>query len=234
MSSTLLTPGLAPDPAHLDPEQRALARRALSALGVLSVFSITGVASSLYLVGEYPLLLIAMSPLGRHLFLVAPIVDPVAFVVVAVVRRLVFFVACFHLGKAMGPTGVVWLEQRSPLFARFVRWMEALFSRYARIVTFCFAGPTVSSLAGMSGMPLRRFVSLAGCGLVLRMLGILLFAEMLREPIETALEWIARYRLPGTALLVVGILLWQWRRIRVQRSAATEPASPADQSTQST
>ncbi len=178
-----------------------------------------GVASSLYLVNHYPLLLIALSPLGRHLVLVAPIVDPFAFVAVAVLRRMAFYLASYQLGRSMGPAGVYWLEQRAARFARFVRWLEALFQRWSRTVTFAMTGPTISALAGMSGMGLGLFVSLAGLGLALRVLAILLFAETLREPIEELLAWIDEYWRPGTALMVVGVLLYQWRRIRTQRAA---------------
>ncbi len=210
---------LAPDPAVLDPEQRALARRSLSVLGVLSVGSMSGVASSLYLVNHYPLLLVALSPLGRHVILAAAVVDPFALVAVAVVRRMIFYVACFQLGRSMGPTGVVWLEARAARLARFVRLVERLFARWSRTVVFLSTGPTISTLAGMSGMSMRTFVPLATVGLVLRMIGILLFAEMLREPIEQLLAWIDLYWRPGTALLVAGTLLYQWRRVRSQRAA---------------
>jgi membrane protein DedA with SNARE-associated domain len=213
---------IAPDPALLDPEKRSLARRSLSALGVLSVGSMSGTASSLYLVNHYPLLLIALSPLGRHLVMVAPIVDPVAFVAVAVVRRMAFFLACYQLGRAMGPEGVVWLEAKAARFARFVRWVERLFERWSFAVVFLMTGPTVSALAGMSGMKLRVFVPLAAAGLVLRMIGILLFAEMLREPIEWMLARIDEYWVPGTVVMVLGVLayqLWRARRSRTQRAA---------------
>ena len=210
---------LAPDPALLDPEQRALARRSLSVLGVLSVGSMAGVASSLYLVNHYPLLLVALSPLGRHVVLAAAVVDPVALVAVAVVRRTIFYLACFQLGRSMGPSGVVWLEARAARFARFVRLVERLFARWSRAVVFLSTGPTVSALAGMSGMSLRSFVPLATAGLVLRMVAVILFAEALREPIEELLAWIDRYWRPGTALLVVGTLLYQWHRVRAQRAA---------------
>ena len=82
-------------------------------LAILGAGSLVGVAASLYLTAHHPVLLIALSPLGRHLMLVAPRVDPVVFVVVAVTRRLLFYVACFHLGRALGPAAILWLEERS-------------------------------------------------------------------------------------------------------------------------
>ena len=36
--------------------------------------------------------------------------------------------------------------------ARFVRWLERLFARAPRTVVLVLAGPTVSVLAGVSGM----------------------------------------------------------------------------------
>ena len=73
--------------AHLGPDERRTVRRCLSVLALLSSASLAGVASWLYLVNHAPLLLIALSPIGRHLILVAPIVDPVSFVFVGVGRR---------------------------------------------------------------------------------------------------------------------------------------------------
>ena len=187
-------------------------------LGILSLGSLAGAASSLYLVNHHPLLLIALSPLGRHLLLVAPIVDPVAFVVVAVLRRMAFYLACFQMGRGLGPSGVEWLEARAARFAVFVRWIERLFGRAPHAVVLVLAGPTVSGLAGMSGMRAAAFVSLATLSLVMRMLFLLGFAEILRDPIQWLLSRIDEYWVPGTAVLVVGALAYQWRRIRRARA----------------
>lgn len=186
-------------------------------LGILSLGSLAGAASSLYLVNHYPLVLIALSPLGRHLLLVAPIVDPVAFVVVAVLRRMAFYLACFQMGRGLGPSGVEWLEARAERFARFVRWIERLFGRAPHAVVLVMAGPTVSGLAGMTGMRTAAFVSLAVTSLVMRMLFVLGFAEILREPIEWLLARIDEFWVPGTVILVLGALVHQWRRIRLAR-----------------
>ena len=81
-------PALAPAHSGPSPEERRIVALCLSILGVLSSGAMLGVAFSLYLVNHYPLLLIALSPLGRHLVLVAPTVHPAAFVVVAVGRHI--------------------------------------------------------------------------------------------------------------------------------------------------
>jgi membrane protein DedA with SNARE-associated domain len=180
------------------------------------------VAFSLYLVNHAPLLLIALSPLGRHLLLVAPIVDPVAFVAVGVARRMLFYLASFHLGRALGPAGLPWLEARAARFARFVRWLERLFARASHAVVLLMTGPLVSALAGISGMRVGVFAALATTGLVARMLIVLGLGEWLREPIEAALAVIDEYRLPGTLVLIGAIALHQWRR----RAAAPRRPAP--------
>ena len=197
---------------RLGPEQRRVVRRCLSALGVLGGASMVGVAFSLYLVNHQPLLLIALSPLGRHLVLVAPIVDPVAFVAVALARRMVFYLATFYLGRALGPAGIIWIEARAVHFGRFVRWIERLFSRASHVVVFAMASPTVAALAGISGMRTGVFLALATAGLIVRLVIVLGFAEWLREPIEWLLGWIDEYWIPGTVVLVTGVAIYQWRR----------------------
>jgi membrane protein DedA with SNARE-associated domain len=204
--------GRAPEIRLLDGEQQKIARRCLSLLGVLSTGSLIGVAFSLFLVNEYPLLLIALSPIGRHLILVAPVVAPLAFIAVAVARRMLFYQGCFHLGRALGPTGIVWLEARAARAARLVRWLERLFDRSSHTVVLLMPGPTVSGLAGISGMRARVFVPLAVLGLTFRMLIVLGLAEWLRAPIAALLALIDEYWIPGTIVLVTGIGLHQLRR----------------------
>lgn len=195
---------------RLGVDERRAARRALSLMAILGSCSMVGVAFSLYLVNHHPLVLIALSPIGRHLVLVAPNVDPVAFVLVGVARRLVFYLASFHLGRALGPAGLVWLEARAVRLARFVRWLERLFERASYAVVLLIPGPTVSSLAGIARMPLRVFAPLAAAGLVLRMVLVILMASWLREPIEVLLELADAYWVPGTIVLAVGILIYRW------------------------
>jgi hypothetical protein len=202
------TPG--PDPTwQLSSEQRQIARISLSVLGVLSSGSLLGVAFSLYLVNHYPLLLLALSPLGRHLWLVAPTVDPVALMIVLVGRRMLFYVASFHLGRSLGPQGIVWVESRAAWFGRFVRWLERLFDRASHAVVLLMTGPTVSALAGVSGMRPGVFVALATAGLVARVALVIVLAEEIRDTLETILAWIDSYWIPGTVLMVGGVVVYR-------------------------
>lgn len=201
-----------PGSPALSSRQRQTIRLCLSILGVLGSGSLIGVAFSLYLVNHFPLLLIAISPLGRHLVLVAPSVHPVAFLLVGVGRRMLFYLASFHLGRALGPIGIPWIEARAARFGKFVRWLERLFSRAPRLVVLCMTGPTVSALAGASGMRTAPYVALASAGLTARMLLVLGFAEWMREPLEALLLWIDAYWVPGTIVMVAGVAIYRWRR----------------------
>jgi len=209
----LLRDGNRVDPPDVPaPEQLRLARLCLWVLGVLGSGSLLGVAASLYLVNHHPLLLIALSPIGRHMVLIAPAVDPVAFVVVLVTRRMLFYLACFHLGRALGPLGIPWLEARAARFARFVRWLERIFSRAPRLVVLGMSGPTVSALSGVSGMSAWTFSALATTSLVLRSLLVLGFAAWIRESIEIARVWIDERWIPGTVVMVALVVVYRWRR----------------------
>ena len=146
--------------AHLSPEDRRIVRGCLIVLAVLGSGSLLGTASSLYLVNSLPLLLIALSPIGRNLILVAPTVNPVLFVTIATFRRTLFYLPCFYLGKTLGPAGLDWLERRAPGAERFVRWLERIFHRARHPAVFFLLGPAMSTIAGNSGMSVRVWLPL--------------------------------------------------------------------------
>ncbi len=200
---------------------RASVRRCLLVLGVLSAGNIVGVMSSLYLAVHYPLVLVAISPLGRHLLLVAPSVDPMAFVIVAVLRRTVFATACFFLGRGLGPTAVMWLGARAPRTRRVYRWLEQFFARASTIAILVFPGPAMSAVAGSAGMRTARFVPLVMSGLVLRMLLVLELGEWFQRPIGQLMALIEQYWIGGTVLLVICVVLYQWQRAVPRQESET-------------
>jgi membrane protein DedA with SNARE-associated domain len=214
---------LNPPPSETQPPPGAvdwpLARRCLFLLGALWALSTLGRAFSLYLINHAPLTLVALSPMGSHVLLAAALTNPLALLAVATTRRLVFYSATFFLGRALGPYAVEWVEARARHFGRFVRFLERLFARAPRLVVLGAAGPTVSALAGMSGMPLSTYLTLATIGLAVRLWIWIQFAELFRGPIEQLLEWIDEYWVPGTVVLVVILGATQWRRMRAARAA---------------
>ncbi len=196
----------------LDESQQRVVRLCLIGLAVLGIGSMIGGMSVLYLANRFPLLLIALSPTGRHLILVAPTVHPAAFIAVATLRRITFYIPCFILGRILGSTALVWLETRSPRAARFVEWLDRIFQRAQYPAVFFLPGPIMSTIAGNSKMPVATWIPLVACGVMLRMVVVVWFGEWLREPIERVLELFDEYWIPGTIALVAGTALYQWRR----------------------
>jgi len=206
-------------PPPLDGEAQRRVRLWGGVLGVLGACSLVGVAFSPYLVTHWPLLLVGLSPLGRHMVLVAPVVHPVLFFLVLVVRRLVFYLGCFQLGRALGPWAVPWVESRSRHFGRFLRFLERLFNRAPHTVVLVMSGPSVSALAGVSGMQTGRFLLLATVSLAVRVVLVMGFAEWIRVYVEVALGWIDAYWIPATAATASGVVLYQiWQRRTRTRS----------------
>jgi membrane protein DedA with SNARE-associated domain len=203
-----------------------MARRCLFVLGAFWAVSTAGRAFSLYLVNHYPLVLVAMSPMGSHVLLAAALTNPVELLVVATARRIVFYTAMFYLGRALGPLAIQWVEARARGFGRFVRFIERWFAKAPRLVVLVAAGPTVSALAGMSGMRLATYLALAGVGLAARLWIWIQFADLFRGPIEQLLAWIDEYWVPGTIVLVTLIGVGQWRRLRAAGAARASAVQP--------
>ena len=221
-------PGEGALPADIPPEiaarlgsvDRTLVLRCVLVMGVLSVASVIGMGSWAYLVNHHPLVLVALSPIGRHMLLVAPTVDPVAFVAVVVIRRTVFYLASFYMGDALGPVAVDWLEYRSPRTGRLLRWLQALFARSAHAVVFFLPGPAMSTIAGSSGMRTRVFLPLVVMGLVFRTFIVIEIGERFRGPIEQFLGWVDEYWIPVTVLMIAVMGIYQWKSKSPQRKAS--------------
>jgi len=193
-------------------EQLQITRICLGILGVLGMGSLLSLGLFGVITAYYPLLLVAMSPLGRWIVLVAPRVDPIALLCVVVVRRMLFYQTSFFLGRALGPPGVAWIEARAARFGRFVRFVERAFKLTPHLVILLLAGPTTSTLAGMSGMRTWLFTLLAVVSTTARVAALVLFADWVSEYVELALAWLDTYWLPTTVVSVGLVALYRWRR----------------------
>jgi len=204
----------------LTSEQRRHMRLWLGVLGCLATCSLIGTGFVLYLVNHQPLLLIVLSPLGRHLLLVAQRVDPLAFVVVGGLRRFAFYLPCFELGRELGAPALDLLDRRTRGLRPVVAVIQRVFARAPHLAVFALPGPLVAALAGIEGVRRSVYVPLVLAGLSVRMWIWLELAVWAQPPIGALLEWIDRYWIEGTALLVLGIALQQWRlRRRSARDA---------------
>lgn len=178
-------------------------------LAALTVGTWIGVATSPYLVNNYPLVLIGISPLSRHMILVAPLVGAPMVLLVGGLRSLAFTAVTYFLGRSIGEPGLVWLEQRSENAGRFVRWLERLFQRWSYLAVFIFPVGVMACVAGVARMRPVGFFAAATAGIAFRLSLYVWLADSIREPIMRFLEFIRIYQVPATVVLVIGIGIYQ-------------------------
>lgn len=215
-SPDLNTTGLDLEPADevsptatLSAHDRRVVRGCLIALGVLSVGTWIGVGTSPYLVNNYPLLLVGISPISRHMILVAPIVSIPMLFLVGGLRSLTFTTFSYFLGRSLGEPGLVWLEQRAERAGRFIRWLERFFLRWSYWAVFIFPLGAMACIAGVARMRPVGFFVTATIGIAFRMSLYILLADSIRGPIMNLLEWIRTYQVPATLVLVGTIATYQ-------------------------
>ena len=151
---------------------------------VLVAIGIVGTAFAPPLLARAPLLLVAMSPLFRHLALASSSIDAVPFVVVAVARLFATDPFFYAIGREYGDEAIDWVEARSGRAARFVRALERVFERAAFLVLFVSPGPLVCLLAGAAHMPVGRFVVVNLAGTVATVLLIRAFGVAFADALE--------------------------------------------------
>jgi membrane protein DedA with SNARE-associated domain len=188
-------------------------------------------ASTSWLAANHPLALIALEARNRNLLLVASRVDPVPFVVVGVVRRMLSDPLFFLLGHFYGADALRWAERRLGGGDRLVRLTERSFRRASGVMVFLFPGALVCVLAGVSRMRPAVFLALNFAGTLTAVIVLRLFAGVLEEPLEALLAWNDRNVKWVTAALVVtvaGSLWWQHRRGQGELRAARELTDELD------
>ena len=199
----------APPTAELSARDRRIVRACLLILATLTVGTWIGVATSPYLVNNHPLVLIGISPLSRHMILVAPLVGAPMVLLVGGLRSLAFTAVSYVLGRSIGEPGLVWLEQRSENAGRFVRWLERFFQRWSYLAVFVFPLGVMACVAGVARMRPFGFFVAATAGIAFRLSLYVWLADSIRGPIMRLLEFIRIYQVPATVVLVIGIGTYQ-------------------------
>jgi membrane protein DedA with SNARE-associated domain len=192
-------------------------------LAALAIATFVGVAVAPYLLVKAPLLLIALSPLSRHLVVASPAIDAVPFFLVAVSRMFLGDPFVYTLGRRYGPRALVWIEARSLSATRWIRWVERAFRRAGLFFVLVSPGPLVCTLARVLGMPPIRFVVTNLIGTIGLVFLVRFVGDAFSEPIEALIEFFEVHLTTVTAIsvgmTVVGWLIWR-RRARARLSRA--------------
>jgi len=179
-------------------------------IAVLTAANVIGTALSPYLVLEHPLLLIALSPDGRHVVLVAGAVPTTWLVVLGTARRFLALVAGFGLGALYGDAAVTWAEQRVPRLTRVIRFIERLFERFG---LFLFALAPLPGIAVLAGAARTRFVLFALAGVLGQAAWIRLtveFGEAVSAWTQPILAFVSRHVVATTVVVAALVALQQW------------------------
>ncbi len=175
-------------------------------LQLLSNLVCTALAPTLLV--KAPLLLVALSPLLRHLLLTSSSVPTVPFVVTGMISMLVVDPFMYLVGRDYGREALDWLYLRMGKGARSLKKIERWFQKAGPWVVFAL--PTnsfVCALAGVERMRLRRFIGANLAGTLTTLLTIRYFGEQLKEPIDRLLAFIGTYRVHFTIGAIVVVLL---------------------------
>lgn len=162
----------------------------------------------------HPLVLLLLSAQNRYLIIVVNHLDPVTYYVVGAVRLLLPDPLFYLLGYWYGDAAVRWMESRTATFGQLMRQLEVLFRRWGHPLVLLFPNNPICLLAGAARMPVPVFAILNLAGTIGRLVLFAILGEALQEPIDTVLEFIARYRVPVIILSVVAVGFTVWRETR--------------------
>lgn len=193
-------------------------------ISATAVASLIGTALAPYLLVKNPLLLVAISPASHHVALAAASVEPLPLVTVATVRRVMTALGAYGLGYLYGRGALAWLEQRHARLARFVGWVERLFTRWGVWLLVPAPTATVALLAGAARSRLVSFLIAITLGQALWN-GITVYVgDAVSARTELFLGYLGEHLLESTLVCVALVTLQQalarWLRRRRQTALA--------------
>lgn len=171
-------------------------------VALLTVASVVGTAASPLLLVKAPLLLIALSPDGRHVALVAGTLDPLLLVSLTVVRRALFSVSVFGLGAAYGDLAVSWIEARARGLGKALRALERLFERIGALLLVAAPLLSVCILAGAARTRLLAFLPALVAGHCLWVGATVWFGTRIATQSQLVMEFFSEYLVESTLACV--------------------------------
>jgi len=176
----------------------------------MTIGSLIGTAFMPYLLARRPLVLIALSPLFRHLVLVAPRVDVAAFFAVAVPRHFLPDPFMYMLGREYGHLAVEWAESNSPVTGKLVRTMERAFAKVGPLALLVSPDIIVSTLAGAAKVPFPLFVVFNILGTIGTAFVARWFGDAFSEGIASVVRFFEAHLLLVTVVSVALVVLFNW------------------------
>ena len=202
--------------AH-EPIPARLVRASWALLAVLTLGSVIGTAVSPFLLVKAPLLLVVLSPDGRHVALVAGRVDPVLLTAVTVLRRALYSVGVYGLGAAYGDAAVQWIEARAQRLGSALRALERLFARAGALLLLALPFLSLCVLAGAARTRLIVFLPALLVGHFLWVFTIVWLGTQFAAEAQAVVDFFAERLFEST--LVCAALVIAYRFITRNRAA---------------
>ncbi|HET9934390.1 MAG TPA: hypothetical protein VFQ35_26990 [Polyangiaceae bacterium] len=198
------------DPA---PSPEPLPTRAVRAtfalVAALTLASLIGSALAPVLLLRSPLLLLTLSPDARHVALSAGKVVPAVLLSVVVVRRALFSIGAFGLGVIYGPSGLKWVEARSPRLGRLLRFAERLIARWGAAVLLLVPFASVCMLAGAARLRFVRFIGATLLGHALWAGSTYYIGTLISDFTDRVLSFLSSNLVESTLVCIALVLLQQ-------------------------
>jgi membrane protein DedA with SNARE-associated domain len=194
------------------PEKPKPSRRQLTfVVAPIIVVWVAGTIGNLFhptLLVNMPLLLLALEPRFRYMLLIAPRVELLPFMAVALARRLVSDPFLYRLGNMYGETGVRWMEKRMNDTVGWIRKIEGWFGKAAWVFVLLWPGLVICTLAGATGMRFGVFLALNIVGTALTTYLCVVAADLLKPLVGGINNFYAGNQKTLLIISVVFTLLW--------------------------
>lgn len=159
------------------------------------------------LLREAPLLLLALHPFAPWSLLVATRTDLLPFLAVIVAVRTVPSCGGYLVGRWYGPAALARLRQlrrTGPVALR----LQRLSARFGGVLLLVYPGATASVLAGVNGMPVRRFLPLMVGGLTAAALLARGIASAASDRLAALADLVEQSALSIGLVLLAGAVAW--------------------------
>lgn len=194
----------------------------LGCVATLTIAGLLGQAFAPTLLAYWPLGLLALSPLPRHMVLVAPVTDPVSFVLVAGIRRFISGTLGYQLGLEYGEQGYAFVEARSARAGKLVRWVERAVRRFGAPLLIAFASPGLCAIAGTTKMPGRLFYPCALLGQLIYAGANYAVGEALERWTTPILVFLREHVMAATLLTASAVAIYEILRRRRRRASGVQ------------
>ncbi len=201
----------------MTPSSPRAMRLAAAGFGALMLGRAVGMALTPALLTYEPLWLIVLGPFLANFILVAPLVEPWHYALVATGFAWAQCVVGYTFGHVCGPRARDWLLKHRLVsgrtLARVTRWLD----RAAPLVISLLPGPVMSALAGIGGARPRSYYPAMIVSQVGWIIACFYFGALIASAIERLRAMVAQHALALTvlsALLVAVALVWRRRSAR--------------------